>query len=128
MLKIFPVHPPSELEPDCDLPVPRVARRTGDSAEIGISQKRIGCPEANRVGEIEEFGSQFQFHSFPDREVLEETHVSIPDPLRSRVGGKPRCIARHLIIRNREAIAVVVACVRVTRKRHVVQAQTGPKI
>src|SRR5438132_11536781 len=121
-------HSPSEFEPHCNLPVARVVRLSGDFAESGVSQERVGCPEAYRVGEIKELGSQFQFHSFPDREVLEETHVSIPYPLRSRVAGKPRCIARHLIIRNREAIAVVVACVRVTRKRHVVQAQTGPKI
>src|SRR5438105_8860051 len=93
--------PPSELEPDRDLPVARVARRTGDSAEIGISQKRIGCPEANRVGEIEEFGSQFQFHSFPDREVLEEPHVSILYPLPSRIGGKTRSVPRHLVARRR---------------------------
>ena len=68
-------------------------------AEIGISQKRIGCPEAHRVGEIEELGSQFQFHPFPHRKILEEPHINIPFP--SRVGGKTRSVPGHLVARSR---------------------------
>src|SRR5450432_3544642 len=98
-----PTPPPSELEPYRDLAVTRAVRRTGDSAEIGVSHERIGGSETNRVGDIKELGSQFQLHSLSHREVLEQPHVSISDPFPSYIGGETGSVARYLVVRNPEA-------------------------
>jgi len=50
---------------------------------------------------MEELGSQFQFHPFPDRKILEEPHINILDPFPSRVGGKTRSVPGHLVARSR---------------------------
>src|SRR5450432_439841 len=123
-----PTPPPSELEPYRDLAVTRAVRRTGDSAEIGVSQERIGCPETNRVGEIKELGSQFQLHSLSHREVLEKPHVNILDPFSPDIRGETGGIARYLVVRNTEAIAVVEACIGVGGESHVMQAEPSAEI
>src|SRR5580765_4636737 len=94
-------HSPSEFEPHRDLSVARVARGTGDSSKIGISQKRIRCPEASVVCEVEELRAEFEFHALMYGEVLEEPHVNILDPLSSCIGGEPRSVPRHLVERSR---------------------------
>src|ERR1700733_2102034 len=127
--KHLPVRtPPLELEPNRELAIARLVRCTGDFAEIGVSHERIGCSETNRVGDIKELGSQFQLHSLSHREVLEQTHVSIPDPFPAHIRGKTRRVARYLVVRNTEAIAVVVACVGVVGESHVMQAEPGPGV
>src|SRR6201999_2307135 len=95
-------HSPSEFEPYRKLAGARpaclgAAHLLSDFAEIGVSQERIGCPETDRVGDIEELGPQLHLHSLSHREVLKKTHVNILDPLPTRVGGKPRSVARPLV-------------------------------
>jgi hypothetical protein len=95
-----------EFESKTDLSMPRCVQRTGHLAEGGIAKGRIGKIESRRIGEVEEFTADLEFHSFTDDEFLADGQIGVMDAITPQVGEITRSISGDLISRVGKAARV----------------------
>lgn len=85
-----------EKEPYADLAQPGTIELACYSTECGAAEGRIRRSEPWCIGEIEKFGTELQFHVFPEGKILEDGRVEVMDAVRAQAPVIPRSVAWNL--------------------------------